>query len=66
MCKVLNTQESDMYEPTPDTPSNTNSISEADQANPSQTYVVIHPDIEWSVGGLVETSKDWDSLTLSC
>ena len=74
MRKVLNTRQSDMYEPTPDTPLNTNSVSEADHANPSQTYAVIPTwgsDIYWSpsippqVGVLVETSKDWDSLTLS-
>ena len=62
-----------MYEPTPNTPLNTNSLSEAGQANPSQTYAVIPTwgsDIDWSVppqvGGLVETSKGWDVLTLHC
>jgi hypothetical protein len=48
-----------------DTPLNTNPISEADQANPSQTYSVIPTwgfDTDWSVpphvGGPVATSKD--------
>ena len=71
--KVLDTLESDMNEHTLDTPLNTNSISNADQANPSQAYAAIPAwgsDIDWSVpshvGGLVATSKDWDSSMLSC
>jgi hypothetical protein len=63
------TRESDMYEPILDTLLNTNSIPEAVQANPSQTYSVIPTDIDWSVpphaGGPVATSKSWDSSTLS-
>jgi hypothetical protein len=53
-----------MSESTLNTPPHTNSIPEADQANPSQTYSVIPTwvsDIDWSVppraGGLVATSK---------
>ena len=69
----MDIRESDMFEPILDTLLNTTSISEADQANPSQTYPVIPAwgsDIDWSVPphveGLVAISRDSNSSTLPC
>ena len=56
-----------------DTPLNTISISEADQADPLQVIPMMPTwgsDIDWFVpphaGGPVATSKDLDSSMLSC
>ena len=62
-----------MNDHTLDTPLNTDSISNTDQENPSQAYAVIPSwgsDVGWSVpphvGGVVATSKVWDSSILPC
>ena len=62
-----------MFNSIPNPPLNTYPIPEADQENPLWINSMIPTwgsDIDWSVppqvGGLVETSKGWDVLTLHC